>query len=256
MGARDDIYHEYIRMRQNGLDARETLKVLRQSIEPIARADKEALAQQMRLWEKEQLDAKKEASQPKKPSVIKPLAASGNASAALWVECRNCSKKNRAQDVFCYSCGHLLQNDVSIFDTRQFADATDALFSDDYFGPDSVLVLIARDKNQMFELRPQARNHEMVVGRATDQSPMRPDVDLSDNLGAEMGVSRLHLAVRFEPKDNTIQVYDLGSANGTFVNGQRLHPREVRLLRNHDEVRLGKLVLRVHYQHPGEEIQS
>jgi hypothetical protein len=252
MGATDDIFNEYTQMRKNGLDARATLKALRQSIEPISRADKEGLAQQMRLWEKELVDAQKEASQPKKSSVIKPIAA----PAALWIECRNCDKKNRAQDVFCYSCGHLLQHDVSVFDTRQFADATDALFSDDYFGPDSVLVLVARDKNQMFELRPQARNYEMVVGRGTDNSAMRPDVDLSENDGAEMGVSRLHLAVRFEPKDNTIQIYDLGSANGSFVNGQRLHPREVRLLRNHDELRLGRLVLRVHYQHPGEEISS
>jgi hypothetical protein len=249
MTAKDDIFNEYTRMRKNGLDARATLKALRPTIEPIAHADKEALAQQMRVWEKELIGAKKDASQPAKSSVIKPLAAD-----SMWLECPNCSKKNRAYDVFCYSCGHLLQHNAGAFDTRQFSDDSAAHLSDDYFGPDSVLVLIAREKNQLFELRPQTRSYEMVVGRVTDSSAMRPDVDLSENDGAAMGISRLHLAVRFEPKDNTIQVYDLGSANGSFVNGQRLHPREVRLLRNHDELRLGMLVLGVLYQRPGEEI--
>jgi pSer/pThr/pTyr-binding forkhead associated (FHA) protein len=34
----------------------------------------------------------------------------------------------------------------------------------------------------------------------------------------------------------------MNSANGTFVNGQRLHPQEVRVLRHGDELRLGRMV--------------
>jgi predicted component of type VI protein secretion system len=42
-------------------------------------------------------------------------------------------------------------------------------------------------------------------------------------------------------------VTDLGSANSTFLNGQRLMPHEPRVLRDNDEVRLGRLVFRVNF---------
>jgi pSer/pThr/pTyr-binding forkhead associated (FHA) protein len=110
-----------------------------------------------------------------------------------------------------------------------------------------------RDTGQTFELRPQLRSHELVIGRNTDNSAMRPDVDLEAE-GAKQGVSRLHLALWYESRDSAIQAYDLGSANGSYINGQRIHPREIRLLRNQDELRLGRLVLRVRYYHPGDEV--
>ena len=36
-----------------------------------------------------------------------------------------------------------------------------------------------------------------------------------------------------------------GSANSTYLNGQRLLPSEPRILRDNDELRLGRLVIRV-----------
>jgi pSer/pThr/pTyr-binding forkhead associated (FHA) protein len=53
----------------------------------------------------------------------------------------------------------------------------------------------------------------------------------------------LHLHVSYDARSHTICISDLGSANGTYINGQRLHPHEVRVLRDHDEMRLGKLVM-------------
>jgi pSer/pThr/pTyr-binding forkhead associated (FHA) protein len=43
---------------------------------------------------------------------------------------------------------------------------------------------------------------------------------------------------------------DRASANGTFVNGQRLHRNEVRVLRNGDDIRLGRLVLSAKFYTP------
>jgi hypothetical protein len=255
MGILDEIFAEYVRMRASGLDTREVLKALRAYIEPLPQGDKELLAQQLKAWERDQAQA---APPPKKSSVVKPLSSqpAPPQDALKWVECRHCGKKNRPSEVFCYGCGHLLETDLSEFDTRQFADAADQLFNDEYFGPDSILLMEVRDTGERFELRPQARQHEIVIGRSTENSAMRPDIDLTAVQASQLGVSRLHLALRYEPKDNTLHVYDLGSANGSYINGQRLHPRELRLLRNHDEVRLGRLVLRVHYYHPGEEIRN
>lgn len=263
----DDIFQEYTQMRRNGLDTREALKALRTYIDSLPREMKEELATRLRTWEKEFSGQPSQAPRKSTNTVKsvqplpKPLAeppatptagVSKTAVPPAWIECPHCSKKNRASDVFCYSCGNLIAETVE-FDTRQFADANDKLFSDEYFGYDSVLVLTVRDTGQTYELRPQLRNHEMVVGRNTDNSAMRPDVDLGTE-GAKQGVSRLHLALWYEARDSAIQAYDLGSANGSFINGQRIHPREIRLLRSQDELRLGRLVLRVRFYHPGDEI--
>ncbi|NLF75923.1 MAG: FHA domain-containing protein, partial [Chloroflexi bacterium] len=59
----------------------------------------------------------------------------------------------------------------------------------------------------------------------------------------EKGVSRRHMMVSRE--HDTVAVMDLGSANSTYLNGQRLLPSEPRILRDNDELRLGRLVIRV-----------
>ena len=60
-------------------------------------------------------------------------------------------------------------------------------------------------------------------------------------------VSRHHAEIVFER--GFFVVHDLASANGTFINGQKLYPQEVRVLRDGDELRLGRLILHVYFQH-------
>lgn len=256
MANADEIFQEYVQMRKNGLEPKDTLKTLRIFVETLSKPAKEMLAVQMRAWERTHLESRTTEVVlpiPEPPERVKPPQHQPNI--IQWIECHNCGKKNRINEVFCYSCGQLLDSPLSIaLETRQFADATDQLFTDEYFGDESIMALIVRDTQVNFEMRPQLRRHEMVVGRSSNAGTMSPDVDLTDADGAMLGVSRLHLAVRYEPGDNAIQVNDLGSANGTFINGQRLHPKEVRILRSGDELRLGRLVLRVRYQHPGEAL--
>lgn len=267
MSILEDIFTEYVRMRDNGMDARDTLRALRPYVEPLPKPEKESLAQMLRAWEKGDND--NEPSEPeRKSSVIRPLkserpASSGVAAftdtegvtppqdTATWVSCSNCGKKNRMSDVFCYACGHMLEMPRGEFDTQHFEDADSNLFSDDYFGPESVMILHFRDANFDFELRPQLSNHEVIVGRSTDNSAMAPDVDLAELNAAEFGVSRLHLSMMHEAQHNAIRIYDLGSANGSYINGQKLHPKEVRMLRSGDELRLGKLVINIYFSHPG-----
>lgn len=187
-------------------------------------------------------------------SQIKSLRETMEMAAASWVECANCHAKNRADAVFCYSCGYLLDQIPGMYGTKRFADAVSNAYDSAYFGPDSVLVLRVRDDNTDYDLRPQLSDHEIVIGRNTDQSVMSADVDLSIHRADQLGVSRLHLAVTWQRKENTLQVYDLGSANGSFLNGQKIHPKEIRVLRNGDQLRLGRLVLRTDFYHPGEEV--
>ncbi len=265
MSAIQELFSEYAGMRDNGLDSKAALRALRPYIETLGQDDKQELANLLRAWEAGDIQSPAmqrtppPAPAPNQSSVIKPLKSltgSGNTveESGTWVSCVNCGKKNREVDVFCYGCGHILQPGAGEHSTKHFANATDDLFSSEYFGPDSVLVLELRDEGQFFELRPQQRAHEVVIGRSTGNSAMIPDVDLAPFRGEELGVSRLHLSVNYIPNDNLIQVYDLGSANGTHINGQRLHPKERRVLRHNDEVRLGRYILRVYYNHPGHEL--
>ncbi len=59
-----------------------------------------------------------------------------------------------------------------------------------------------------------------VLGRSDDNSDFVPDIDLAQFGARELGVSRRHAAfVRFQ---GATHVIDLGSVNGTFLNGKRL----------------------------------
>ena len=71
----------------------------------------------------------------------------------------------------------------------------------------------------------------------------------SDLVIRSPAVSRRHARIFHEY--DLYRIEDLGSSNGTFINGQRLMPKEVRALRHGDELRLGRLVMMVSFRHPG-----
>jgi hypothetical protein len=244
----EDIFQEYVRMRGNGLETQEALKALRLFVEVLPKDQKEALAVRLRQWEKENANGTRLTEVQTFPSHAQPLVEDTN----VWVQCPNCGKKNRMTEIFCYACGHLLDM-ARLPQTQHFADGTGMLYGEEYYGEDSVVEIVARDSGVRYEVRPQLRRHELVIGRSANGS-MPPDVDLVNANGADLGVSRIHLAMRYEGDANNVHIYDLGSANGSYINGQRLQPRELRVLRSGDELRLGRLVLRVKFLHPGDKL--
>ena len=85
----------------------------------------------------------------------------------------------------------------------------------------------------------------VIVGRnqrVSDGQP-RSDVDLTPFGAAHKGVSRKH--VKFTRDNLLIFVSDLGSTNGTLLNGQPIAPYARRTLRNGDELQLGQLKLKI-----------
>lgn len=174
----------------------------------------------------------------------------------MWLECHNCSTRVREADVFCYNCGVSLEEPTAEkVQTRHFNSAGAEVYSPDFFGNESVLVLDLINTVGRFELRPQLRSGSLTIGRVTPQtSGGRPTIDLEKAQGDELGVSRMHLEIVHNTAQRTLVVKDLGSSNGTFVNDQRLLPQTPHTLRTGDKLRLGRLIMMVTYVHPGEEI--
>jgi hypothetical protein len=85
---------------------------------------------------------------------------------------------------------------------------------------------------------------EYVLGREGHEH-LVPDLNLEPYGAREKGVSRVHAALRQDHQH--LLVIDLGSTNGTRINGRALAAHQPARVVNGDEIRLGKLALRVHY---------
>lgn len=86
----------------------------------------------------------------------------------------------------------------------------------------------------------------LVIGRRDTFNGDKPTVDLNDYDAENQGVSRRHALIK-RTEASALTVIDQGSINGTFLNGQRLIPHQPRILRDGDELRLGRLVLNVSF---------
>jgi pSer/pThr/pTyr-binding forkhead associated (FHA) protein len=84
---------------------------------------------------------------------------------------------------------------------------------------------------------------EVHIGRLDAAHGIFPDLDLTPDGGLEGGVSRRHCKIH--QRGSTYLVEDVGSANGTFLNGQRLTPYLPHVLKNEDELQLGTVKMQV-----------
>jgi pSer/pThr/pTyr-binding forkhead associated (FHA) protein len=78
---------------------------------------------------------------------------------------------------------------------------------------------------------------EVRIGRRSASRRIEPEIDLADP-PADRGLSRLHAKLIGGP-DGSWSVVDLGSPNGTLVNGSEILPGEAVPLRDGDRINLG-----------------
>jgi hypothetical protein len=93
------------------------------------------------------------------------------------------------------------------------------------------------------QILPLADRTEFTLGRTAEGQPIVPDVDLTAYNAYANGVSRLHAAIKLV--NNRVVVVDLGSSNGTYLNGVRLSPYIEAPVSHGDLVYLGKLKIQV-----------
>jgi len=113
----------------------------------------------------------------------------------------------------------------------------------DVFEPDMVLRFEIEGSPQPIIFYPKPETH---IGRRDPMTGVTPEIDLTAFAGYRMGVSRDHCVLRL--KDKRLELTDLGSSNGTSLNGMKLQPHAVHILRDGDELMLGKMVVRVIFQ--------
>ncbi len=98
--------------------------------------------------------------------------------------------------------------------------------------------LTNRDNEFVIELSMyEGKVKEYLVGRKSGKNV--PDIDLSGIKGAEL-VSRRHAKIILDGNTGEIFIMDIGSTNGTYLNGKKLPPNEKVKLKDGDEIILGK----------------
>ncbi len=156
------------------------------------------------------------------------------------IKCPFCNSVYPENTLFCEECGSYLAPS-----SEQATDPLDEPGEDEESkgqagsGIFKTLVL-SIDEGGRIEL---PLSKEVVIGRLDASHAVFPDVDLSNEQGAEKGVSRRH--ARISRRDDQVFLEDLNSLNGTFLNATRLVPELPYPLKGGDQVQLGKLILTV-----------
>lgn len=143
-----------------------------------------------------------------------PQAAERPAAAPAPKRCPACHRANRADARFCVGCGHA-------------------------FVPLGRAILRVVEPVRAAWEMPVSRS-PMLLGRASEAEGYRPDFDMTFYDEGDY-VSRRH--ARITRGRGGYFVTDLGSSNGTTVNGQKLIPRRAYRLRNGDRVKVGLVVI-------------
>jgi hypothetical protein len=167
------------------------------------------------------------------------------------IVCSNCLHVNMTGALICSECGTPLAGSNPLttqnIDTSQIRESAQERTEQ----PAPVAPPIRAALNEWVTLHlldtgqvmPLAERNEFTLGRISEGQPIMPDIDLSPYQAYARGVSRLHAVLKREASH--VFIMDLGSSNGTFVNGKRLPPHVDYTIANGDVIALGKLKIQV-----------
>jgi len=165
------------------------------------------------------------------------------------IVCSNCKSSNMAGAMYCSECGAQLVGKDTLttqnITTEQFEKVHEPMPEGEdlyqpFDGSDAWGSLHLLDTGQVL---PLSTRNEFTMGRVSEGQPIMPDIDLSPYQAYAAGVSRLHAVIKRD--GGRIIFIDLGSANGTYINGKRLVPNVEQVLNHGDIIALGKLKLQV-----------
>lgn len=162
------------------------------------------------------------------------------------IVCPNCQCKNMNGAVFCDDCGMQLAG-ADMIVTQNISPIQQKKIKDDAVKTatlqnnlDTWASLHLMESGQIL---PLTDRQEFTLGRISDAQPIMPDIDLTPYQAYASGVSRLHAVLKRE--GNQVRVMDLGSSNGTYLNGKRLKPNTEQPIQHGDLLSLGKLKIQI-----------
>lgn len=202
---------------------------------PTAAHMRQALLECLPLFERLRYRGAAPVSRAEALAPVAPAPAAATATADVQY-CPVCGGGNLRHARFCRHCGQPLATAVAI----ESAGATAAEFAayaapEPAASPSAELVVVEPAGSGWRIALAQPR---LLLGRPHGQRPI--DVDFSA-LDPNAYVSRNHALIEAVPGGHTLT--DLGSANGTLVNGARLQPQRPVLLHDGDRILMGKLGL-------------
>ena len=159
--------------------------------------------------------------------------------------CPSCKHEEVDGAIFCSECGtQLVKSENVNTQMIQPADGDDRVTGPiSESGPNYNNAWISLHMLDNGQILPIAEQTEFTMGRISDNQPIMPDIDFSAYKAYDNGVSRLHAVIRHN--NGNVIIMDLGSSNGTYVNGTRQLPNIEQPLHHGDVVALGKLKLQV-----------
>lgn len=265
------VFAEYVSLRNRGLTQLDTLNKLRGEIEVLTKSSKRELVMVMRAWEKELQKRSGIAPKPDEEDspnqqvvggtgILEPLAILEPADDEMVERHKRMTQSmpivlpldvDEDGTVSSENENTVVHGGTEVLKSHfiQRAAARKPIKrGTSRFDRNSTLKLFVLGSDKLFEVRPQENEHELFVGRSTMNGALAPDIDLARSNGARLGVSQLHMSIRYLPEDEVLQVLDLGSTNGSFLNGEPLFPDEPRALHHGDELRVGLLAFMIEFK--------
>ncbi|KAB2867267.1 MAG: FHA domain-containing protein [Anaerolineae bacterium] len=215
------LFNEFVELRRSGRSSEEAWQQILEKSKMLSKSDRQQLAVMAQQWEYKQRSARPG------EDTIDTFDTLNRPSSA-----RPAHQEDKASNT-----------DVS--DIGEGVPA--GLEPRHFFGAGTVLLLYPQNVDKPLSVTIDVGD-EALIGRLAPNTILVPHIDLEPFGGLAAGVSRVHASLKHQA--NALLVADMGSRNGTYINGHRLHEKELRLLQDGDELRVGQLNLIVRFMRP------
>ncbi len=168
--------------------------------------------------------------------------------------CPNCLHKEMVGAMFCSECGAQLIFPTGVTTGVIQSPTSDALHPVDNSPPPPPSIVLSGTSMLSLNLVstgdiiPISITEELTIGRVSEGQPVSPDIDLTPYKAYESGVSRMHASLRLV--ENQVQITDLGSANGTRINGRQISAHIPYPVKHGDILTLGKFKIQILFRKP------
>ncbi len=139
------------------------------------------------------------------------------------IKCEICESSFIVGTLFCTECG------AALFESTK--DSISERWQHAHF------FILGSGREQRLPLIP---TEPILIGRADPNEGYWPQLDLTDDTGAEKGVSRHHALIHLA-ENNELVLVDKGSVNGTWIDDVRLEPEQPYALPSSGKIRFGGL---------------